>query len=527
MIEWMQNIICVVNMAIKVIAFLKKFWPEIIAFVIFGVLSFVFQFFHEAWLDEAQAWNIGSTLSWRGIFGVMGYEGTPMLWHALIKIISYFGLNFFGFHIFHWLIIVVAVGLLLFFSPLSRWQKLLIPFGYFFLFEYNLIARSYALAILFLFLIAALYRYRQKYPYLFLSLLMLLSQTCIHATCIALVIFAFFIVEMWQKKMVDKRRLACLVLLFICNLLVIIFQVFPPLDAAKDLPWNTPMDLFLFFNSFIGAFVPISAVRTSFWGTQIMIDFFTQQAFSGFVSGYFSLYWLRVVFGLFLFFVSALFFIRRKFVLLQYLASIFVLELVYYLLNPGSIRHHGLIFIVFIFYWWIAQYTPENEPKKRLVGNRTLSFFIVFILCLQIIASAVAYYYEYFYDFSGEKKVAIFLEQNGYLTDKYQIVGFHANTATTLSAFLPKDQQVYCLEYSRFCNFNIWNEDYSRSLKWKVSDLVNRVLTLQRLNSEKKVVLVVYKKINSEEFKKYFKLIYSVEEVIMGDGRMFVYILTK
>lgn len=85
----------------------------------------------------------------------------------------------------HWIcgaIAVTATGLLILRSPLPRYLKLSLPFTYFLLYQYAVVARSYVLAPIFLFLIALFWK---RNPLLVALLLGLLANVALHAAVIS------------------------------------------------------------------------------------------------------------------------------------------------------------------------------------------------------------------------------------------------------------------------------------------------------------------------------------------------------
>jgi hypothetical protein len=158
-------------------------WPEIGAAALFAAIVAAAIPFHEPWSDEAQAWQLARTLSLRDLFSTyIRYEASPGLWHFLLWIFIRLGVSYEGVHWICGAIAVVAVSLLIFLAPFPRYLRLLLPFTYFLLFQYAVIARSYVLVPLLLFLAAWFWKTR---PIVVAVLLGLLANVSLHAAVIS------------------------------------------------------------------------------------------------------------------------------------------------------------------------------------------------------------------------------------------------------------------------------------------------------------------------------------------------------
>lgn len=114
--------------------------------------------FHEIWADEVQAFLIARDASFSEILTVIPHqEGQPVLWHLLLKLlIAIFGeeLNITYVSI---VVMSITVGIFLFCCWVPLIYKILLPFGHYFLYQYNIISRNYCLAYLAMVLLAVLY----------------------------------------------------------------------------------------------------------------------------------------------------------------------------------------------------------------------------------------------------------------------------------------------------------------------------------------------------------------------------------
>jgi hypothetical protein len=147
------------------------------AIIIFGGLSLIGILNHEIWLDEAQHFLIGRDS--RGVMDMLRAcrnEGHPLLWNILLFVITRFTPDPFYMQLVH-ILIGSAVALIILLSEGRTVEKILIIFGYFFFFEYNLISRNYGISALLMLLPVWLYTRGRPTPVKVAVLLFLLAQT--------------------------------------------------------------------------------------------------------------------------------------------------------------------------------------------------------------------------------------------------------------------------------------------------------------------------------------------------------------
>jgi len=176
---------------------LRLRWPEWTAISVFAaVVAFVIPY-HEPWTDEAQGWQLARSLSLRSLFQThIHYEATPGLWHFLLWILNRAHVSYAGMHWICGAIAVVAAGLLVFISPFPRYLKLTLPFTFFLVYQYAVIARGYLLVPLILFSIAVGWK---KSPLVVAALLGLLANCALHAAAISGGLAIVYFVEELRK----------------------------------------------------------------------------------------------------------------------------------------------------------------------------------------------------------------------------------------------------------------------------------------------------------------------------------------
>ncbi|MFN6933520.1 MAG: hypothetical protein ACK4NZ_00025 [Tsuneonella sp.] len=132
-----------------------------LSIVAIAVLQAILIFTHRPWLDEVQALqlavqapDIPTLLEW------LRYEGHPPLFYLLLRGLSYLVEPFFALPLLAAALALVTQFCILFASPFSRTERLLIATSEFMLFEFLTLSRSMTLGVMFIVLAMALWRRR-------------------------------------------------------------------------------------------------------------------------------------------------------------------------------------------------------------------------------------------------------------------------------------------------------------------------------------------------------------------------------
>lgn len=120
-----------------------------LVFAVYAAIVAWSVFAHGMWLDELQPWCVardsGSLLD---LYKNTRHEFHPPLWYVLLYFISRFTSDPLSMQVAHLLIALGTAAVVLWRSPLPLWSRVGILFGYFFLFEYSVMARNYGLVVL-------------------------------------------------------------------------------------------------------------------------------------------------------------------------------------------------------------------------------------------------------------------------------------------------------------------------------------------------------------------------------------------
>ena len=188
---------------------------EIAVLLLFTAIAGTAACYHEPWADEAQAWLIARDAGVPGILRQMGYEGSPPLWHLLLWVLTRLHLPYAALGAVSAALVAAGMWIWLRRSPLPAVVRLLIPFAFYYQYQYAVVSRSYALSTLLAFAAAALWRAKPVRVIRFAAVLALLAQTNMHGFTIAMGVAGAFgcerTWEWWKKRLPVAQVIECAV----------------------------------------------------------------------------------------------------------------------------------------------------------------------------------------------------------------------------------------------------------------------------------------------------------------------------
>ena len=442
--------------------------------IIFLSLGLIGILNHEMWFDELQAWMIArDSSSINNLFQNLRYEGHPGLWHLGLYFLSRFTYNPVVMQFYHLLIATTGVYIFVKYSPFNHQQKIFLSLGYFSLYEYGIISRSYALGLLLIYCFCTLYTHRDK-SFIPLSLcLSLLCHTHVYGFVIAisLLITLVFdtIFDRGISNIISRKKLDVTIslMIFLLGAYISLKQVIPPSDSEFAL-WGIDFALSNFIetlSTITRAYLPLQQfwIEKS-WQTNALVSL--------------NLY-VAVIIAIGLFIFSTVLFIRQPVVLLMYMmGTLGVLSLTYYVtLGVAGLRHYGHLFIILIACLWISHYYSETDTLLNLIQryflrfskqtinfeqliNKYRKFFIQIILCTHLIAASVAFTYDLSLPFSQTKAVAAFIK-NQHL-ENMTIICYPNYPVGALPGYLNKS--VFYPQSNRLGTFPIWDKQGEHKL---------------------------------------------------------------
>ena len=203
-----------------------------IILILFIVLTTLLSFKHEYWADEANTWLLARDGSIIKLFArYMSNNGHPFTFTFIIKFFQLFGLKFNYFHLISIIFSSIGVALLLFKSNYKWYLKILLPFTYFIFYQYTIITRGYCLLLPLFSLLAILWENRNKHYILFTILLIVMLNLEAYTFLIVGSIYLLELIDYLKNKKKDKKKLLCLITLFLSFIITIIYM-FPRTNSV-------------------------------------------------------------------------------------------------------------------------------------------------------------------------------------------------------------------------------------------------------------------------------------------------------
>lgn len=135
-------------------------------FIAYITTILVLMLFHEPWFDEAQSWLIARDSSYGELLALRPhYEGHPPLWTLLLSIPAKLGIPYeLGIKSIQLIGASMLGGWFIFRAPMRMSAIILMPFTYFFCFQYGVTARPYAFMCTLMLVIAHYWKSRTTKP---------------------------------------------------------------------------------------------------------------------------------------------------------------------------------------------------------------------------------------------------------------------------------------------------------------------------------------------------------------------------
>jgi hypothetical protein len=411
-------------------------WPEWITIALYASVVASAIPYHEPWVDEAQPWQMARTLPLVALFHrYIRYEGTPGLWQFLLWILNRAHVSYSGMHWICGGIAVAAVSVLVMRSPFPRYLKLSLPFTYFLLFQYAVVARSYVLVPWLLFMIA--HRWKRS-PAVIALLLGLLANVAAHATVISGGLAIVYAIERIRhgdlKDSTQRRRLIVSEAILLVFYAFALWTAWPPHDNG----FSPPRAQSPFFTTY--------AVVSLVWG-------FCQPWILS------ILFWIAI--GLCLRARRSLFYLLPVMLFACFSGTVYV-----------SFWHAGLLVPVVICILWITWPAPGcSVSRYEAIGRGAM----IFVAGTQILWSIYSLAYDHSHAYSPDLAASKFLQP--FVRDGAKIAVTDTCTVFNAVGILPYfDHNIY---------MNLPNPFWS----WSANDPTAELFTAA-LRTQPRIVLV-------------------------------------
>ena len=509
--------------------FWEKSYPYIVT-AIFLTLSILLIWRHEFWRDEIYSWHLGSeSLDLkRFVSNMRTGAGHPYLWFTMLYFISHFiTQNPESMKILHLVISTISVFLILKYAPFNKIIKVMLVFGYFFFYEYSIISRNYALGVLCIVIFCILYKNKYKNILPITIVLFFMGQANLYSFIISIALFLMLIIELITERKLIKNNIkkVNIVLLIVIVFAGIFFlylqigeQALPSLSntTASLLTNRSPEENSFAFRStiesIIKTYIHIPQFILSFWESNIIIYFLSK----------FNILWM-LIFTVVLFIIP-FFIVKRKCILLYIIGFIGIILSNFYI-NRFYVRHFGNLFLLFIACIWISNIDKGDKYLINTKGNFNKIFqstFLIIILISSLIASSVAFYFDWKYPFSNGKYVAEYIEEN-FDKDNMVIVGYKDYSAETFAGYLNKD--VY---YPNSRDFKKLVSHTDRTPIVSIEDIFEDSYFFTE-NSKTVLTILIYSNPDREILEKYFFKKLDVEFInsIVPNENYYLYLFDK
>jgi len=432
--------------------------PNLLILAIFFVLSFIGILQHEIWLDEAQHFLIArDSKTLTELFHVCRFEGHPLLWNIILFIITRFSSNPFWMQFMHIIISCITVAVILK-CNITLVEKILIIFGYYFLYEYNIISRNYGISALIMILLVYFY-IKNKVTLIKLALaIFILAQTHLFSLLFSIAFVLTYIVHNRTSLLQqNKKILITAVLIVLAGWLISAYFIIPPRTYGVK---------FISYDS-SGYFSTERIVKTLSVGLKGIFYIPDYNAPDHhFIN---SLYYLTLnlkVWVIYLLSITAIIIPviiikNNRFALVLFCSYLLIFTTVYFFLPlVYGIRYFGFFYVVFICCYLIAR------PQISKIGL----FLSIIIFSLQFANGIYAYSTDLRYPFSEARDVSYYLKKTRIKNEKVFIL--NATLRPAISAYT--GEKYFGIENGQFLSFCHWDECLPDSvLKSKLNDALN------------------------------------------------------
>ena len=415
--------------------------------LLYFVVSFVGILHHELWLDESHHWLMArDSHSISELIKTTRPDGHPVLWSIMLFIITLFTNNVFWMQLLHIIVATATVFIFLRKSPFPWVFKTIFIFGYFMIFEYDLISRNYILGIFFLFLTCSIFKDRKHKFILLCIYLALAANVHLMFSTIAFALLLTLMYENYLQKRFFERQYVIGYLMFGIGATLLWVQM-ASTDSAwffemlGDIPLKERISKGLI--ALLKGLIAIPDFRTlHFWNSNLIVNW--NKPMAG-------------VLGLMLYAVPLLLFFKNKKTLFFVYTALIGSQIFFFITQRAATRFYGMTYIIVIIALWLEYYYATEDSKlKGFLNQLNLTLFrkpiIYGILIIHLCSGIMAYATDYAYPFMSGKAAVEFLKSKN-LQD-VPVISLTCD-GTCLSPYLEKKVWFLCDgSYQSYCHWN-------------------------------------------------------------------------
>jgi hypothetical protein len=516
---------------------IAKFSPVLqwVVFVVFVLLSAFGMYNHEPWKDELQAWVIARDSNSIGsLLHNLQFDGHPALWHFVLMLTSKVFDNPAAMQWVHFISACAVAYIIIFKSPFSMFQKAAIVFGYFFLFEYNVISRDYSFGIFFyLLILLEMQNIRSSYWRIAIYFILACNSN-LYAGLLAAILFGVLMLS-WvtgrmKKQEISLSKISIIAAGVLIGITTLYLQIKPGPHNRNYLryPEGFEFDRLKFtMVNFTKVFIPIPDMSlVAWWNTNPLIK--DPVVISN----------VQFFCAVLIFLLLLLLFLKRPFSFLFFIISAFLVCLFTYITFVPYIRYIGHIYIALLGAFWIDKILIDQPRLKFAEGISTFFYryrFVVLnlVLVIQLVAGGMAYYGNAIGKFSRIKDAADYIKANNY--DKNMIFGFTDFGTTGLCAYI--DKPLFLVQRDTFGRFILWDDkrNHFMDIKTAIDSTLSKIknkkgeylfASSSQLMQTKNGIKAPLESISLGENAR-LKLVNQFEGSITGDDNFYLYLISK
>lgn len=474
---------------------------------------------HNMWRDELEHWLVArDSTSILNLFHNIKYEGHPCLWYLCLFLLKNISRDPVIMQIFHGILASITVFIILKYSPFNNPQKVLMIFGYFFVFEYAVISRNYCLGVLLIFIFLTLYKKFGVDKLVLMSIILSLSvQTHLFVSIIASFLMFYILNEYLTNKknnhpFYKDKTLLTSIGIFSVSMILEILQLSYGISQGQEhwFSYIDPSRISKYVSGIWYSYIPIPFSSLHFWNSNILYLLYSH---IGLI--------ITLVLSFILFIISLNIFKKDLKILITYFLSVTSILLFMYIKEIYSIRHFGYVYIVFISCLWLL-FSKKNQKEETLSNNykisKLMSVFLYFILISQCIAGIYACFICSLFPFSNGKNVAEYINNNK--LNNLDIVIFPDYIGASVVGYI-NNKDFYSLEADKKITFLTQNKIRLERLE-SLSPEKAYYAVIAKSNKNKKNILLL---LNKDIIKPNLTMLKSFNNAIVSDENYNLYII--